>query len=128
MKRWIIIFLILYCHIGFAQDVFHSPYSLHVPTGIVEHIPRIIKISEKYIQIESEAGNDMIDVQRMVILSRELNYDDYTSFHVYQCTSEDGIYPSLVIIEENPEYISVIQPNRFSWEEEEYRLFLHVLK
>ena len=125
MKGWAIIFILL-SNLGFSQEVFRSSHSLHVPSGIVEHIPRVITVGKKQILIESEAGNDLVDVQTMVILSEELNYDDFTSFKVYQCTSEDGIYPSLVIIEENPAYISVIQPSRFTGEEEEYRLILEV--
>lgn len=124
--RWWVIILIFLSNLGFTQEVYKSSHSLHVPTGIVENISRVITVGEKQIQIESDAGNDLIDVQTMVILSKELNYDDFTSFKVYQCTSEDGIYPSLVIIEENPVYISVVQPNRISGEEEVYRLFLEV--
>lgn len=126
MRYWIIIIVFLISDLGWTQEVYISPYSLHVPTGIVEHIPRVINLSEKLIQIESEAGNDLIDVQTMVILSKKVNYDDFTSYRIYECSSEDGLYPSLVIIEENPAYIRVIQPSRFTGEEEEYRLFLEV--
>lgn len=125
MGRWVII-LFFICNLGFTQEVYKSSHSLHVPSGIVETIQRVITVREKKIIIESDAGNDLVDVQTLVIKSEELNFDDFTSFWVYQCTSEDGIYPSLVIIEEAPAYISVFQPNKVSGEDEEYRLFLEV--
>jgi len=61
----------------------------------------------------------------MVIQSKVKNRDDYISFTIYQCTSEDGVYPSVVIIEENPSFITVIQPRRFNpVDAEEFRLVL----
>lgn len=124
--RWGVFIMFLISNLGWCQEVYNSSHSLHVPTGIVEQIPRVITVGEKQIQIESEAGIDLVDVQTLVIISEELNFDDFTSFRVYQCTSEDGIYPSLVIIEENPTYISVKQPSRLTGEEEEYRLYLEI--
>lgn len=84
----------------------------------------MIKIGKDTIRIESDAGNGLTDIQIMVIQSTEKNIDHFTSFTFYHCTSEDGVFPSLVIIEENPFFIDVIQPSKIQGQEEVFRLVL----
>lgn len=108
-----------------GQQIFYSPYSIHIPTGTTETISRVIKIDNNQIRIESDAVNDLTDIQILVIQSKVINRDDYISFTIYQCTSEDGVYPSVVIIEENPSFITVIQPRSINpLDGEEFRLVL----
>jgi len=119
---WTLIFLV--SSLSWGQQTYYSPYSIHLPTETIEKIPRVIKISEEMIRIESDAGNGLTDIQIMVVQSKELNIDDYTSFTYYQCTSEDGVFPSVVIIEENPSFIDVIQPSKTQGQEDVFRLVL----
>lgn len=123
--RYLWILFVFVCSFSWGQQILYSPYSIYVPTGTIETISRIIKIDENQIRIESDSGNDLTDVQIIVIQSKEINSSDYINFTVYYCISEDGEYPKPVIIEEYPSFITVIQPMRINPEDgEEYRLVL----
>jgi len=65
-------------------------------------------------------------MQILIIRTKEVSYDNDTKSVVYQCTSPDGVHPSTVIIEENPGYITVIQPSLNDNQMEEYRLMLEI--
>jgi hypothetical protein len=123
--RYLWILFVIVCNFSWGQQIFYSPYSIHIPTGSSETIYRVIKIDNNQIRIESYAGNGLTDIQIMVIHSKVINIDDYISFTVYQCTSENGVYPSVVIIEEYPSFITVIQPRSINpLDGEEFRLVL----
>ena len=95
---------------------------------MIENIKRDIKISGDTITIESDAGNGLSDIQTMVIFLREKTYDDYTSFTIYHCVSEDGWFPTTIIIEEKPTYITLIQPDLSFEREDRFRLILEQFK
>jgi len=123
--RYLWILFVFVCNFSWGQKIFYSPYSIHIPTGSTETIYRVIKIDNNQIRIESDAGNGLTDIQIMIIHSKVINTDDYISFTVYQCTSENGVYPSVVIIEEYPSFITVIQPRSINpLDGEEFRLVL----
>jgi len=92
------------CSFSWGQQILYSPYSIYVPTGTIETISRVIKIDYNQIRIESDAGKGLTDIQIMIIQSKEINSSDYINSTVYNCTSEDGKYPTVVIIEEFSSY------------------------
>ncbi len=126
MKTIISIILFVFTFNSWGQKVYKSPYSIHHPTQIVENIPRTITISETQITIESMVNERMTDKQIMIIRTKEVSYDNNTKSDVYHCSSIDGVFPSVVIIEENPGFITVIQPSLKDDQLEEYRLILEI--
>jgi hypothetical protein len=126
MKTILLIILFSSTFHFWGQKVYTSPFSVHQTTQIVEKIPRTIIITDSQITIESIINERMTDIQIMIIRTKEVSYDNNTKSDVYQCTSPDGVYPSTVIIEENPGYITVIQPSLIADQMEEYRLMLEI--
>ncbi len=126
MKTILLIILFVFTFNSWGQKVYKSPYSIHHPTQIVENIPRTITITDTQITIESIVNERMIDNQIMIIQTKEVSYNNNTKSDVYHCTSMDGVFPSVVIIEENPGYITVIQPSSKEDQPEEYRLMLEI--
>ena len=126
MKTILLIILFVSTFHSWGQKVYTSPFSVHQTTQIVERIPRIITITDLQITIESIINERMTDIQIMIIRTREVSYENNTKSDVYQCTSPDGVYPSTVFIEENPGYITVIQPSLNEDQLEEYRLMLEI--
>ncbi len=126
MKTILLIILFVFTFNSWGQKVYKSPYSIHQPTQTVENFPRTITITDAQITIESIVNERMTDIQIMIIRTKEVSYDNNTKSDVYQCTSPDGVYPSTVIIEENPGYITVIQPSQNEDQLEEYRLMLEI--
>lgn len=123
MYKWVILFLIIPNSI-FCQEIFNSEYSIHIPTGIRENITRVITIDRNKILIESNTGSGITDTQILVIQYKETYiYNDIT-YTVYQCTSTDGVFNSLVTLEENPLYIEVIQPSKWGNQQDVFHLFL----
>ncbi len=126
MKTIFLIILLVSTFNSWGQKVYKSPYSIHQPTQIVENIPRTITITDTQITIESIVNERMTDSQIMIIRNKDVSYDNNTKSDVYHCSSIDGVFPSVVIIEENPGYITVIQPSPKEDQLEEYRLMLEI--
>lgn len=126
MKTIFLIILFVSSFNSWGQKIYKSPYSIHQPTQIVENIQRTITISDTQITIESLVNERMTDNQIMIIRTKEVSYVNNKKSDVFHCTSIDGVFPSVVIIEENPEYITVIQPSQKKDELEEYRLMLEI--
>ncbi len=124
MRLILIITFSIFTSVTWGQELYHSPYSIHRNSGIIEKISRDIEIKGDTIRIESNAGNGIIDIQTMVIFFKEETYDDYTSFRIYHCVSEDGWFPTTIIIEEKPTYITLIQPHLSFERQDEFRLVL----
>jgi hypothetical protein len=122
----LIILFVSTVHSSWGQKVYTSPFSVHQTTQIVERIPRTITITDSQITIESIINKRMTDIQIMIIQTKEVSYENNIKSDVYQCTSPDGMYPSTVIIEENPGHITVLQPSLNEGQMEEYRLMLEI--
>ena len=120
----VLILLISFNVIG--QETYFSPMTEYLNTGEKEWINRTITIEEDFIQIKTQIESGF-DIQVLKILSKRLNQDTNPPILIYDCTSTDGVYPTLIFIPQREivTEIIAIQPSLVDGSDENYRFHLN---
>lgn len=108
-----------------GQEIYFSPLTEHLKTGHKELINRTIQIDKGSIIIKTEIPEGY-DIQTLKILMKKLNSETNPPILIYDCTSPDGIYPTLLFIPQR-ELISeilIIQPSLLDGTDEHLRFHL----
>ena len=97
----------------------------HLKTGVREVIDRTITIDKDLITIKT-AIPEGYDIQTLKIVEKHLNNETIPPIVIYDCTSPDGVYPTLLFIPQR-EIISeilIIQPSLIDGKEEQFSFHL----
>lgn len=126
MKYYLFILATIISVLGYSQTVYTSPYTENFSTQQIETIDRTIKISDKFVIIESKIDNSSTDIQQMKIVEVIRNYDMYGENFTYSLTSLDGAYPSLLIVYMGDKIneIHIIQPSKDRMGNDRYRFLI----
>ena len=125
MKTLVSIFILLLSFNVSGQETYFSPLTEHLKTGQKEQINRTIQIDEGLITIKTEL-TEGYDIQTLKILEKKLNSETNPPILIYDCTSPDGVYPTLLFIPQG-EIISeilIIQPSIVDGTDDHFRLHI----
>ena len=124
MKNIILIIFFLSLN-AFGQEVYFSPLTENLQTGQKELINRTITIDAGSIIIRTET-KEGIDIQGLKILERKLNRETNPPILIYDCTSPDGVYPTLIFIPQRKiiTEILAIQPSLVDGSDEHFRFYI----
>ena len=125
MKSLITFLLILISYNASGQEVYFSPLTEHLKTSQKELINRTITIDKDLITIKTEIPEGY-DIQTLKILEKKLNSETNPPILIYDCTSPDGVYPTLLFIPQR-EIISeilIIQPSLIDGTDEHFSFHL----
>ena len=124
MKTIFSILLLILSYNVTGQEIYYSPLTEHLKTGQKELINRTITIDKDVITIKT-AISEGYDIQTLKIVEKQLNNDTNPPLLIYDCTSPDGIYPTILFIPQR-EIISeilIIQPSFLIEGEQEHFSF-----
>lgn len=129
MKIVVSIILLLSTTLLMGQEVYLSPMTENLQTGQKEIINRTISIGEETIVIKTDTDFGY-DVQTLKILSKKIKPKTKPPILIYECTSPDGIYPTLLLVPQRKDIteILVIQPSLVTDLDEHYRFYIEVEK
>ena len=124
MKNIILIIFFLSLN-AFGQEVYFSPLTENLQTGQKELINRTITIDAGSIIIKT-VTEDGVDIQGLKILERKLNRETNPPILIYDCTSSDGVYPTLIFIPQRKiiTEILAIQPSLVDGSDEHFRFHI----
>ncbi|UZH56333.1 hypothetical protein JRG66_05570 [Salinimicrobium tongyeongense] len=118
--------LLLMLPIICVSQTYTSPYTQHLPSGIIEDINRTITFSESEVQIitETPEGKDLY-VLRIQQVTSEFLKGSAGEDTIFLCVTRDGKFPTTIRIpyQEKIEIIDVIEPS-LDGEGEHYYRFL----
>ena len=125
MKFILPIIFLFYTSFCLGQEIYHSPMTENLQTGQKEIIKRTITIGEETIVIKTKTPEGL-DVQTLKIIKKKVNQETIPPIVIYDCTSPDGVYPTLIFIPQR-EIISeilVIQPSLVDGNDEHFRFYI----
>lgn len=123
----IILIIFLFSLNAIGQEVYFSPLTENLQTGQKELINRTITIDAGSIIIKTEA-EEGVDIQVLKILERKFNRDTNPPILIYDCTSPDGIYPTIILIPQRKitAEILAIQPSLIDGLDEQFRFHIEI--
>ncbi|WP_423819199.1 hypothetical protein V5739_00380 [Salinimicrobium sp. TIG7-5_MAKvit] len=125
MKNILLILFYLHTSIILGQEVYFSPMTEYLQTGQKEIINRTISIGEGTIIIKTETDSGY-DIQSLKILEKKVKPETIPPIIIYDCTSPDGFYPTLLFVPQRKEVseILVIQPSLVTGLDEHFRFYI----
>ena len=97
----------------------------NLQTGQKEIINRTITIGKETIIIKTQTS-DGLDIQTLKILEKKVNQETIPPIVIYDCTSPDGAYPTLLFIPQREKIteILIIQPSIVDGRDEHFRFYI----
>ncbi len=125
MKIILPIVIFLYTSFLLGQEVYYSPVTENLQTGEKKIISRKISIGTQTIVIKTDTDSGY-DIQTLKILEKKVNQETSPSIIIYDCTSPDGVYPTLIFIPQRKiiTEILAIQPSLVDGSEEHFRFYI----
>lgn len=113
MKISLSYFIAFMPFLGLSQT-YTSPYTQHLPSGIIEDINRTITFLESEVQIitETPEGKDLYVLKIQEVTSEILKGSAGEDI-IFHCVTRDGIFPTTIRIpyQEKIEIIDVMEPS-----------------
>ena len=127
MKFTPLLFLLLMSFNILGQEIYFSPMTEYLQTGQKEIINRTISIGEGTIIIKTETDSGY-DIQTLKVLEKKVKHETTPPIIIYDCTSPDGFYPTLLFVPQRKEILEilVIQPSLVTGLDEHYRFHIAV--
>ncbi len=125
MKKLAGILIIFFTGIIQGQ-VYTSSSTQHFPSAKIENLDRVITINDNRITIKTVTKDDKVKIKTLNVVGKVINYDDKSTFLVYECTSRNRFSPTTVIIEKDrPRHITLLEPSLVDPEKfDEYKMIL----
>lgn len=125
MKYSILIISFFISSLCSGQEIYFSPLTENLQTGNKESVNRTITIGQGQIIIKTEM-NVGYDIQELKILEKKLNQETSPPILIYDCTSPDGVYPTLIFIPQRKiiTEILAIQPSLVDGSDEHFRFHI----
>lgn len=126
MKTSLLLFLFVSTTTMWGQKVYTSSTTRHFPSAEIEALDRVISFDDEKITIKTVTGDDKVRIQTLFIKEKIINYDDDSTYLLYECTSRNRQTPTTVMIREGrPKYITMTEYSLKDPEKLlEYRLIL----
>lgn len=110
MKTSLLLLLFVSTTAMWGQKVYTSSATQHFPSSEIEALDRVITFDDEKITIKTVTENDKVRIQTLYIKEKVTNYDDDTTYLVYECTSRNRLTPTTVMIKEGrPKYITMTE-------------------